>query len=155
MRSFRELEPPADDEGFADVEHVPFVRASTGERTAPGVFVAAAALGQAGWAEALAEADPQAPHLVFDWQPDGTTAELAAAVTAVATSSPAPWRRRSVLTPAARPSAGAACRFQASRSPRASARDRPRSHVRRRECAANARDNARRAARLAHQANPS
>jgi predicted kinase len=84
MRSFRELEPPADDEGFADVEHVPFVRASTGERTAPCVFVAAAALGQAEWAEALAEADPQAPHLVFDWRPDGTTAELAAAVTAVA-----------------------------------------------------------------------
>ena len=45
MRALRELEPPSTDEGFAGVEHVPFVRiAATEGRT--GVFVAAAALRQ-------------------------------------------------------------------------------------------------------------
>src|SRR6185503_17725771 len=39
MRAFRELEPPSTDEGFAGVEHVPFVRARSSGRT--GVFVAA------------------------------------------------------------------------------------------------------------------
>lgn len=48
------------------------------------MLVAAAALARPGWEEALAEADPRAPLLVFDWRPDGTTADLAAAVTAVA-----------------------------------------------------------------------
>jgi aryl-alcohol dehydrogenase-like predicted oxidoreductase/predicted kinase len=61
MRTLRELEPPSSDEGWADVEQVPFARAaSTG---APGVFVAAAAL------EALPDTDGSAPHLVFDWRP--------------------------------------------------------------------------------------
>ena len=58
------------------VEHVPFVRASTDERTASGVLVAARCARSAGWAEALAEADPQAPHLVFDWRPDGTIGRI-------------------------------------------------------------------------------
>ena len=48
------------------------------------MLVAAAALGRPGWVEALAEADPRAPHLVFDWRPAGTAADLATAVTAVA-----------------------------------------------------------------------
>ena len=84
MRSFRELEAPADDEGFAVVERVPFERAPAKNARGSGVLVAAAAVGAGGWQEALAGADPKAPHLVFDWRPDGTTADLAAAVTAVA-----------------------------------------------------------------------
>ena len=84
MRSFRELEAPADDEGFAVVERVPFERAPAKDARGSGVLVAAAAVGARGWEEALAGADPKAPHLVFDWRPDGTTAALAAAVTAVA-----------------------------------------------------------------------
>ena len=71
MRSLRELEPPGDDEGFATIERVPFVRAPRQGR--PGVFVGAAA------AERLPESlDSSAPHLLFDWRPDGSTADLAA-----------------------------------------------------------------------------
>jgi aryl-alcohol dehydrogenase-like predicted oxidoreductase/predicted kinase len=84
MRSFRELEAPADDEGFAVVERVPFERAPAKDASGSGVLVGAAAVGARGWEEALAGADPKAPHLVFDWRPDGTTAALAAAVAAVA-----------------------------------------------------------------------
>jgi hypothetical protein len=84
MRSFRELEAPADDEGFAVVERVPFERAPAKNARGSGVLVAAAAVGSAGWQAALAGAEPKAPQLVFDWRPDGTTADLAAAVTAVA-----------------------------------------------------------------------
>jgi aryl-alcohol dehydrogenase-like predicted oxidoreductase/predicted kinase len=69
MRALRELEPPSSDEGFADVEIVPFVRARPRERPQAGVFVAAAALGRAGWERALEDADGDAPHLVFDWSP--------------------------------------------------------------------------------------
>jgi aryl-alcohol dehydrogenase-like predicted oxidoreductase len=76
MRALRELEPPSDDEGFAAVEHVQFVRTAYAERTRAGVFVAAAALGRAHWKVHLAEADPSAPHLVFDWIPGGSAAEL-------------------------------------------------------------------------------
>ena len=54
MRTLRELEPPSSDEGFADVERVPFVRAAVAEARA-GVFVAAAALREPGW-EARARA---------------------------------------------------------------------------------------------------
>src|SRR4051812_35230179 len=43
MRAVRELEPPAEDEGFAAVERVEFERAAAGGRAA--VFVAASALG--------------------------------------------------------------------------------------------------------------
>ena len=84
MRSFREIEAPADDEGFAVVERVPFERAPARNARGSGVLVAAAAVGSVGWQEALAGADPEAPHLVFDWRPDGTTADLAATVAAVA-----------------------------------------------------------------------
>jgi hypothetical protein len=86
MRTLRELEPPSPDEGFAQVEHVPFARTPMrGGR--PGVFVAAAASKQPSWDYALEQGDRRAPHLLFDWIPDGTvdaldaaTARLAAAV---------------------------------------------------------------------------
>jgi aryl-alcohol dehydrogenase-like predicted oxidoreductase len=64
MRAGRELEPPSLDEGFAEVEQVPFARTPRGGKT--GVFVAAR-----GWQRALDEGDRAAPHLVFDWNPDG------------------------------------------------------------------------------------
>jgi aryl-alcohol dehydrogenase-like predicted oxidoreductase len=78
MRALRELEPPAPDEGFAAVEPVEFARAATPpSRGRAGVFVAAAALERPGWELTLAEADPRAPHLVFDWRPDGAPDILA------------------------------------------------------------------------------
>lgn len=78
MRAFRELEPPAEDEGFASVEHVAFAR-EPGTGTA-GVFVAAAAVG----ALPLAGVDHGVPHLVFDWRPYGTEADLAKPVAVAA-----------------------------------------------------------------------
>jgi hypothetical protein len=87
MRALRELEPPSPDEGFAAVETVPFARASAaGGR--PGVFVGAAATARDGIAEALADANPSAPHLLFDWTPNdepgalhGGAALVASAIT--------------------------------------------------------------------------
>jgi len=80
MRALRELEPPDADEGFADVDHVAFERASP-SRGARGVFVAAAAV------EHVEATRSRAPHLVFDWQPgnkpdvlDDAVSELAAKV---------------------------------------------------------------------------
>ena len=74
MRTLRELEPPELDEGFAEVERVPFVRApAAGVR---GVFVAASALAGPGWGSVVAGADPREPHLVFDWKPGGVLEEL-------------------------------------------------------------------------------
>ena len=70
MRAFRELEPPAVDEGFASVEVRPFVRTPRSGRRS-GVFVAAAALRGPGWEDALGGGGDDAPHLVFDWSPDG------------------------------------------------------------------------------------
>jgi aryl-alcohol dehydrogenase-like predicted oxidoreductase len=62
LRAARQLEPPADDEGFTALERVPFRRdpAPAGPGR-PGVFVAADAVPgyQAG--------DPSVPHLVFGW----------------------------------------------------------------------------------------
>ncbi len=66
MRTLRELEPPAEDEGFAAIEVVPFVRAPGDGR--PGVFVAAAALTN----PEFESPQPDAPHLVFDWRPGAT-----------------------------------------------------------------------------------
>ena len=77
MRTQRELEPPSTDEGFAGVEHVPFARRPA-EAGRVGAFVAAAALSRPGWDEALDQSDRGAPHLVFDWSPDGTRDLLAA-----------------------------------------------------------------------------
>jgi aryl-alcohol dehydrogenase-like predicted oxidoreductase/predicted kinase len=78
MRTLRELEPPAADEGFAEVEQVPFVRAPPSDPGRAGVFVGAAALKQAGWKDAIEQGDRRAPHLVFDWSPGGTVDDLAA-----------------------------------------------------------------------------
>jgi aryl-alcohol dehydrogenase-like predicted oxidoreductase/predicted kinase len=73
MRTVRELEPPTDDEGFAGIERVPFERTPPTRRGQAGVFVAAAALRNG----AVDQADPRAPHLIFDWSPDGAVEELA------------------------------------------------------------------------------
>jgi aryl-alcohol dehydrogenase-like predicted oxidoreductase len=69
MRALRELEAPSTDEGFTAVETVPFTRASAADGR-PGVFVGAPATARDGIAEALADAYPSAPHLLFDWTPD-------------------------------------------------------------------------------------
>jgi aryl-alcohol dehydrogenase-like predicted oxidoreductase/predicted kinase len=74
MRVLRELEPPDDDEGFASIERVEFARESRAGRA--GVFVAASALRTHGWRDAIAAADPTAPHLVFDWLPAGSPGDL-------------------------------------------------------------------------------
>jgi hypothetical protein len=78
MRAFRELEPPSIDEGFTTVEHVPFERAASSGQA--GVFVAAAALTDSGWEHG----DRDAPHLVYDWNPDGSSAVLDKAVARLA-----------------------------------------------------------------------
>jgi aryl-alcohol dehydrogenase-like predicted oxidoreductase/predicted kinase len=70
MRTVRELEPPSADEGFAAVESIPFVRATTGGHA--GVFVAAGAR----WEDAPVE--PGAPALLFEWKPNGKVEDLAA-----------------------------------------------------------------------------
>src|SRR5205085_3557386 len=70
MRALRELEPPSGDEGFLTIERVPFRRGPV-EGGRPGVFVGAAAVSRPGFDRALADADPAAPHLIFDWLPDG------------------------------------------------------------------------------------
>jgi hypothetical protein len=77
MRALRELEPPADDEGFREIERVPFERADG--RGSSAVLVAASA------APGLpSELDRDAPHLVFDWRPGGTPADLDREVAALA-----------------------------------------------------------------------
>ena len=82
MRAFREVEPPSDDEGFAAVERVPFVRVSS--PGGAGVFVAARAMTEPGWEDALARGAPDAPHLVYDWNPDDDATALDAAAGRVA-----------------------------------------------------------------------
>ena len=82
MRAFRELEPPTLDEGFAAVEHVPFVGAASSGR--PGVIVAARAVGEPGWEDAIAQEVRDAPHLVFDWNPDAAADALTEAAARVA-----------------------------------------------------------------------
>jgi hypothetical protein len=86
MRALRELEPPSTDEGFARVDVVDFARAAPTDRSDAGVLVGATVLDRPGWEQSLAEIDPSAPHLVFDWRPDGgpdILAPLAARVRAV------------------------------------------------------------------------
>ena len=72
MRALRELEPPSIDEGFVDVERMPFARTPPSGRAHAGVFVAAAALSRPGWKQALEDGDRRMPHLLFDWSPDAT-----------------------------------------------------------------------------------
>ena len=81
MRALRQLEAPAVDEGFAAVERVEFVRLDRAGTAA--VFVAAAALDAPNWQTAVGRAEPSAPHLVFDWRPDGSPKELASAMAAL------------------------------------------------------------------------
>jgi aryl-alcohol dehydrogenase-like predicted oxidoreductase/predicted kinase len=90
MRTFRELEPPDEDEGFVEVRRVEFERLSQPGRSAAGVLVAAAAVRGEGWREAVASAEPSEPHLVFDWRPEGDVAELDRAVAAVAAEARGP-----------------------------------------------------------------
>jgi aryl-alcohol dehydrogenase-like predicted oxidoreductase/predicted kinase len=77
MRSLRELEPPSAEEGFAAVEHTGFARAPRTERSRAGIFVAAGALDAPGWENVLGGVEPRAPHLVFDWSPEGSPDDVA------------------------------------------------------------------------------
>src|SRR5262249_26326468 len=54
MRALRELEAPSDDEGFASIERIGFVRAPVERRTRAGVVVAAAVLADPDGRRALA-----------------------------------------------------------------------------------------------------
>jgi aryl-alcohol dehydrogenase-like predicted oxidoreductase len=75
MRAVRELEPPSIDEGFVAIERISFARApkpSTRSDALPAVFVAAAALTRSNWEDAIAQAAPGRPHLLFDWRPAAT-----------------------------------------------------------------------------------
>jgi hypothetical protein len=81
MRVLRELEPPAGDEGFASIERIAFAREPRAGQA--GVFVAASALRALGWRDTIEAVDPTAPHLVFDWLPDGSPDDLADAVVAL------------------------------------------------------------------------
>ncbi len=76
MRALRELEPPALDEGLSGIDRVAFVREPNGAGSRPGVFVAAAAAAERGWRTQLADDQRNAPHLVFDWSPDGRSDAL-------------------------------------------------------------------------------
>ena len=49
-----------------------------------GVFVAAGALAEPGWERALEQCDREAPHLVYDWSPDGSSPALASAAVRLA-----------------------------------------------------------------------
>jgi aryl-alcohol dehydrogenase-like predicted oxidoreductase/predicted kinase len=103
MRTLRELEPPAADEGFAVVDEVPFLRVPSG-RSQPGVLVAAAALEHPGWMHALEQGDPSAPHLVFDWSPGGTLDALAPAAARLSAAVCGPVERALCPHPAGPPS---------------------------------------------------
>ena len=78
MRAARELEPPSTDEGWSEVEQVPFARARRSPAGKAGVFVAAAALERPGWEEALAEGEGGEPHVVFHWEEGGSVDALSA-----------------------------------------------------------------------------
>jgi aryl-alcohol dehydrogenase-like predicted oxidoreductase len=86
MRALRELEPPSLDEGFAAVQRLPFERASPQGQAPQAVIVAARALTAPGWEAAVRECDPAAPHLIFDWRPEGAPDELAADASRLSTT---------------------------------------------------------------------
>jgi aryl-alcohol dehydrogenase-like predicted oxidoreductase/predicted kinase len=71
MRALRQLEPPTDDEGWDSSERAGFEREQNSGQA--GVFVAAAAV-----TDDFERAD--APHLVFDWDPEGRSDRLEAAL---------------------------------------------------------------------------
>jgi aryl-alcohol dehydrogenase-like predicted oxidoreductase/predicted kinase len=68
MRTLRELEPPAADEGFSEVERRPFARAAGG-RARAGLFVAASAAAHPDLKPAVETVGAGAPLLLFDWLP--------------------------------------------------------------------------------------
>ncbi len=118
MRAFRELEPPSEDEGFAAVEHVPFVRASSSGGV--GVFVAARAMTEPGWEDALGEGRSgcAAPRLRLEsGRRRGHSRRRRRPVSA--RRSPGRFSRRSAHIPPARRRAGAGrpCPVSRSRSP--------------------------------------
>ena len=84
MRALREVEAPTLDEGLASLERIAFKRSDTALGSRGGVLVAAGALRLPGWQVALDQGRGDAPHLVFDWIPDGTPDDLAEAVSLVA-----------------------------------------------------------------------
>jgi len=90
MRALRELEPPSLDEGFASLEMLPFVRDEPSGRAGGAVLLAAAALRRPHWERALQHARRDAPHLVFDWNPDGEPDTLAPDVRRVAGAASGP-----------------------------------------------------------------
>lgn len=98
FRLQRDLEPPAADEGFAEIEHVPFVRQHFESRVAA-TFIALAALGEpAALTDALtallSTTPKAAPALVYAWQPDAAATWLEALRASVAAAAAA--TRRSV-----------------------------------------------------------
>jgi aryl-alcohol dehydrogenase-like predicted oxidoreductase/adenylate kinase family enzyme len=93
MRTVRELEPPSVDEGWDDVERVTFVREPQTHAGVAGVFVAAKALGSPASLDAIERAAPEAPHLVFDWDPDGSIASLTAGAERLAMAVTGPVER--------------------------------------------------------------
>lgn len=86
MRTVRQLEIPSMDEGFTEVERVPFSRSTNSRVTQSGVFVAADAMRRPEWKAAIAQSNPESPHLVFDWCPEGCTDALAAATVSLSTA---------------------------------------------------------------------
>jgi aryl-alcohol dehydrogenase-like predicted oxidoreductase/adenylate kinase family enzyme len=103
MRTLRELEPPSTDEGFASVETVPFARVPD-SRQGQGVFVGGAAAMRPGIAGALADGDPTAPHLLFDWTPDSDDAALRRAAARIEDAITAPLEVAVCPHPAGPPS---------------------------------------------------
>jgi aryl-alcohol dehydrogenase-like predicted oxidoreductase/adenylate kinase family enzyme len=80
MRTMRELEPPTTDEGWDELTQLPFVREPATQTGVHGVFVSARVLAEPGWERAVLDADPAAPHLLFDWRPNADVNELASLV---------------------------------------------------------------------------
>jgi hypothetical protein len=104
MRALRELEQPSTDEGLDRVETVPFARASPSEQASAGVFVAAAALSRPGWKGAVEHSAPRAPHLLFDWVPDGNPGALGDAAARLADEVAGPVESAICSHPAGPPS---------------------------------------------------
>ena len=117
MRALRELEPPSTDEGFAGVEHVA-VRAL--RRRPRGRRLRRRRRRWRSPAGSAATADRDAPHLVFDWRPDGSRTRSPTASpprrrgrrAGRGRAVPAPRRPADLLVPAA--AARAAARVRAS-----------------------------------------
>ena len=85
MRTFRQLEPPDEDEGFVEVEtsrvRTPFTAGA--ERRWRGRRRSRSRRATAGARPSRRPSRPK-PHLVFDWRPEGEVADLDRVVAAVA-----------------------------------------------------------------------